>query len=82
MLMKTKFEWENKGNKTVIKIMYINIQCISVGQKANFDHFNELKILILSSIPRILKIYLVKKEGGGGASIRINTVVCIVIHTS
>ena len=48
-------------------------------QKANFDHFNELKTLISSIIPRILHIYQVKNRGGAsireGASIQINTVI-------
>ena len=43
--------------------MWVNIQRVLNEQKANFDHFNELKTLISSTIPRILDIFLVKKLG-------------------
>ena len=59
--------------KTVIYMMYVNIQCDVDEQKANFEHFNELKTLISSIILRILDVYQVKKEWGGGASIREGT---------
>ena len=44
--------------------MQVNIQQVFDKQKANFNHFNALKTLILSIIPRILNIYLVKKQRG------------------
>ena len=60
-------------------MMEVNIQCVFDEQKAYFNHFNELKTLTLSIIPRILNIYQVKKQVGAsireGASIRINTVI-------
>ena len=43
--------------------MEVNIQHVFDEQKANFDHFYELKTLILSIIPRILNTYQVKKQG-------------------
>ena len=47
-------------------------------QKTNFDHFNGLKTLILSIIPRTLYIYQAEKTGCAcipeGGPIRINTV--------
>ena len=59
-------------------MMQVNIIHVFDEQKANFDHFNELKTLILSIIYRAFNIYQVKKQGGAsireGASIRINTV--------
>ena len=45
-------------------MMLVNIQHVFDEQKANFDHFNELKTLNLSVIPRNLNVYLVKKQGG------------------
>ena len=81
MLTETKFMWIDKGSatlKTVISMMQVNIQHIFDERKANSDHFNDIKTLILGIIPRILNIYQVKKAGGAsireGASIRINTV--------
>ena len=50
--------------KTVIYMMRVNIQHVFDEQKANFDHFNELKTSHLSTIPSILNIYQVKKWGG------------------
>ena len=44
----------------LIYMMQVNIEHILGQQKANFDHFNELKSLILSII---LNIYQVKKQG-------------------
>ena len=44
-------------------MMLGNIQHVLDEQKANFDYFNEFKILNLSIIPRILNIYQVKKHG-------------------
>ena len=32
-------------------------------QNANFDHFNNLKTLILSIIPMLLNVYQVKNRG-------------------
>ena len=59
-------------------MMQVTIQYVFDEQKANFDHFNELRTSILSIIPRILNIYQVKKQRGAsireGASIQINTV--------
>ena len=46
--------------------MQVNIQCVFDKQKATFDHFNELKTLISSIIPRILNVHQVKKKVGGG----------------
>ena len=45
-------------------MMQVNIQHVFDEQKANFDHFNELKTLILSIISKILNIYQVKKQAG------------------
>ena len=59
-------------------MMEVNILHVFDEQKANFDHFNELKTLILSIIPRILNTYQVKKTGSASireaASIRLNRV--------
>ena len=56
-------------------MMQVNIQHVFDKQKANFDHFNELKTLILSIIHQILStVFTRSKSRGGGASIRINTV--------
>ena len=41
-----------------------NIQHVFDQQKANFDHFNQLKNLISSIILRILNIYQIKKQVG------------------
>ena len=44
-------------------MMSVNIQHIVDEEKVNFDHFNELRTLISSVIPRILNMYEVKKQG-------------------
>ena len=64
-------------------MMQVNIRHVIDEQKANFDHFNELKTLILSIITRILNIYQVKKRGGGAASIREGASILInTVYTS
>ena len=62
-------------------MMQVNIQHVFDEQKANFDHFNELKTSSLSIIHWILEYLPSQKTGGGGAasvregdSIRIITV--------
>ena len=64
-------------------MVQVNIQFVFDEQKTNFDHFNELKTLILSTIPGLLYIYQAKKQHGAsiqeGALICINTV-CKLTH--
>ena len=50
-MLKLKFIWR----KLIFNVFLMN--------KANFDHFNELKTLILSIIHRILHVHQVKKQG-------------------
>ena len=44
-------------------MMYVNNQCVFDEQKANFEHFNELKTLISKIVSRIYNIDSVKKRG-------------------
>ena len=43
--MSAEFLWPKKKNcvKTVIYIIYVNIQCVFDHQETNAEHFNELK---------------------------------------
>ena len=45
-------------------MMQVNIQHVCDEQKVNFEHFDELKTLILSIIPRIFKYLPGQKTGG------------------